>query len=178
MNRTQNYYNFRKNELIEFFELNNQEQPKAKTSNNIILRLLDGCLDNFSLECELTKSGATPNRGSAIECIMNHLITHKANITKANFSESDLITRKLNRKYLKMLDLVASKNIEIKFATGFAYATQVTSNARYILLVTPYGIWLMKPKNIIYTKNMKIKASEQNYALATRLYELENYIGY
>ena len=97
---------------------------------------------------------------------------------KANFEESDLTTKKLARKYLKMLELAQSKNIEIKFATGYAYATQVTSNARFIILVTPYGIWLMKPKNIVYTKNMKIKASEQNYELATRLYELENYIGY
>lgn len=178
MVKINNYFKFNRDELVDIFVNNNETQPKAKTSNNIIIRLLDNCTNEFTLTCELTRGGCVPNRGSVIECILNHLITHKANVVKANFEESDLTTKKLARKYLKMLELAQSKNIEIKFATGYAYATQVTSNARFIILVTPYGIWLMKPKNIVYTKNMKIKASEQNYELATRLVELEQYIGY
>lgn len=178
MVKINNYFQFNRDELINIFVDNNETQPKAKTSNNIIIRLLDNCTCDFTLTCELARGGCVPNRGSVIECILNHLITHKANVVKANFNESDLETKRLARKYLKMLELAQSKNIEIKFATGYAYATKITSGARYIILVTPYGIWLIKPKNIVYDKNDKIRASEQNYELATRLVELEEYIGY
>jgi hypothetical protein len=172
------YYEFTREELVEIYENNTMVQPKAKTSNDCILRLLNGRNTNYSIACELTRSGRVPNRGSVVECVVKHGITKLGYITKSNFGESDLNTSKQNFYQMRAIDLGQSKRWEIKFANGFADATPITSDCYKVVLVTPYGIWKFNPEDIIYNNKNRIQASIQNYELATRMYELEKYLGY
>ena len=176
--KTIGYYEFHRDELIDIFEQNSIMQEKAKTSNDIILRILYNCDKDFKIACELTRSGKVPNRGSVIECIINHAITNNPYIIKSNFGECDLNTRKQGYKKMKNLELGQRITTEIKFATGFADATRITSNPSQVILVTPNGIWKFDPQDIIYNNHNRINAKQQNYTLATRMWALEQYIGY
>ena len=59
---------------------------------------------------------------------------------------------------LQDLGLVKTTNYEIKFSTGFAYASELRKNTQKIILLTPTGFYLNTPKTLIYDKVGHIKS--------------------
>ena len=173
------YKNFEKNELVSILEWNNEVQPKAHTSNNILLAILDNCNENLTIRCELTRSkSGVPNRGSAFECLTKSFFTKETYIVKSEFGVADLITRNMQYYQAQKLDsMPRSINVEIKYANGFANASPLKTNARYVLLGTPYGLYLFNTPDIIFEDHGHIKATAQNYDLAIRMHQLEKLMG-
>ena len=165
-------------ELVALLQQNNQQQPKAKYSNNAILRMLSKMPNTFVVELEPTKNGFALNRGSLVECIINAVITNNYNQTKHQAHQSDLNTLKLNDNALRLVNNVKSSNIEIKFSTSFAPATHKTSKARYTIIVSEKSIIMLESKNIVSTASGKINASNQRAKDCTELKELMDLLGY
>ena len=165
-------------ELVALLQQNNQQQPKAKYSNNAILRMLEKMPSNFVVELEPTRNGFAFNRGSLVECIINAVLTNNYNQTKRQAHESDLNTLKLSDNALRLVNNVKSSNIEIKFCTSFAPATHKTSKARYTIIVSEKSIIMLESKNIVSTASGKINASNQRVKDCTELSELMDLLGY
>lgn len=162
---------FTKKELIIELTKNNETQPKAKYSNNILLKMLNKVSNDFVATLEPTKNGFAFNRGSLCECLVKYVITGET--TKAQATESDLNTLKVVDTY----DLPKSSNIEIKYSTSFAPATHKTSKARYTLIVSQLGIHLIDSKNLIPTSSGKINISNQRVKDLTQMKRLEKRLG-
>ena len=165
-------------ELVALLQQNNQQQPKAKYSNNAILRMLENLPTTFVVELEPTKNGFALNRGSLVECILNAVITNNYDQTKHQAHQSDLNTLKLNAQQLALVNNVKSSNIEIKFSTSFAPATHKTSKARYTIIVSEKSIIMLESKNIVSTASGKINASNQRAKDCTELSDLMDLLGY
>lgn len=162
---------FSKNELVIELLNNNKTQPKAKYSNNILLKMLDKVGDDFVATLEPTKNGFAFNRGSLCECLIKYAV--QGTSEKAQAYESDLDTSKVDNTY----GLPKSSNIEVKYSTSFAPATRKTSKARYTLIVSQLGIHLIESKNLIATDSGKINISNQKMSCLTKMTELEKVVG-
>ena len=169
---------YTKIELVNLLQVNNQQQPKAKYSNNAILRMLEKMPSDFVATLETTRNGFAVNRGSLVECIINAVITNNYNQTKHNANASDLDTTKLTGYALALVNGVKSSNIEIKFSTSFAPATHKSNKARYTIIVSEKSIIMLESKNIVYTASGKINASNQKAKYCTELVELMDLLGY
>ena len=169
---------FSKNQLVDLFNENNQKQPKAKYSNNIILNMLDCLPSDFEADVESTRNGFAINRGSLVECIIKSVIYNDYHAKKSNCRVADLDTRGLNAQQLALVDNVVSSNIEIKFSTSFAPATRKTSKARKTILVCESGVYMIDSKNIIPTKAGKINVNNQKAKDLVELSELMDLLGY
>ena len=165
-------------ELVALLQQNNQQQPKAKYSNNIILKMLENLPTTFVVELEPTRNGFAFNRGSLVECIVNAVITNNFDQVKHQAHQSDLNTTKLNAQQLALVNNVKSSNIEIKFSTSFAPATHKTSKARYTIIVSERNIIMLESKNIVSTASGKINASNQRLKDCTELSDLMDLLGY
>ena len=162
---------FTKNEIIALLKENNAKQPKAKYSNNILLKMLGATDNNFVATLEPTRNGFAFNRGSLCECLVNYAITGKT--TKAQAHESDLDTTKVVDTY----GLPKSSNIEIKYSTSFSPATKKTSKAHYTIIVCEKGAYLIDSKNIIPTSAGKININNQVDKYLTKLTRLNQRLG-
>ena len=162
---------FTKKELVELLKQNNNTQPKAKYSNNILLKMLGATDNNFVATLEPTRNGFAFNRGSLCECLVNYAITGKT--TKAQAHESDLDTTKVSDTY----GLPKSSNIEIKYSTSFSPATKKTSKAHYTIIVCESGAYLIDSKNIIPTSAGKININNQVAKHLTKLTRLNQRLG-
>lgn len=165
-------------ELVALLQQNNQQQPKAKYSNNAILKMLENLPCDFVVELEPTRNGFAFNRGSLVECIINAVLTNNYNQTKRQAHQSDLNTLKLSDNALRLVNNVKSSNIEIKFSTSFAPATHKTSKARYTIIVSERNIVMLESKNIVCTASGKINASNQRLKDCIVLTELMDLLGY
>ena len=167
-NKTKNIMILNKKELQELIAINTTLQPKAKTSNDLLLKLLecDYCDFEFvSVECTKTKGFTMVNRGSLAEILIKIIIksyvkgdTIKGVSQRAKNGFNDLNTYKLDVEMLQDLGLVKTTNYEIKFSTGFAYASELRKNTQKIILLTPTGFYLNTPKTLIYDKVGHIKS--------------------
>ena len=166
---------FSKNELVELLKQNNTTQPKAKYSNNILLSMLEKVDSNFIATLEPTRNGFAFNRGSLCECLIKYVITKET--SKAQASESDLNTSKVNAETLEKYELPKSTNIEVKYSTSFAPATHKTSKARYTIIVSNLGIHLIESKNLIETSSGKININNQRIKDLKELKNLEKRLG-
>lgn len=169
---------FTRNELINLFKDNNQKQPKAKYSNNIIIGMLENLPSEFVAIVEPTRSGFAVNRGSLVECIIKAVVYNDYNAQKSSCKVADLDTTSLNAQQLALVNDVVSSNIEIKFTTSFAPATRKTSKARKTILVGESGIYMIDSKNLISTKSGKINLNNQMAKDLTRLDKLMDLLGY
>lgn len=167
--------NFTKKELIALLKENNDKQPKAKYSNNILLSMLEKTDSNFIATLEPTRNGFAFNRGSLCECLVKYAITKDT--TKSQAFESDLNTTKVSDKVLEYFNLPKSSNIEIKYSTSFAPATKKTSKARMTIIVSQLGIHLIESKNLIATDSGKINISNQRPKDLIELKNLERALG-
>ena len=166
-NKKKNIMTLNKTQLIELITINTTLQPKAKTSNDLLLKLLDceWCDFEFiSVECTKTKGFTMVNRGSLAEILIKIIVksyikgdTLKGVIKKAKNGFSDLNTYKLDKEMLKELGLINTNNYEIKFSTGFAYASELRKNTQKIILLTPKGFYLNTPKTLTYDNVGHIK---------------------
>ena len=167
MEKQKNIMTLNKKQLLELITLNTSVQPKAKTSNDLLLKLLDCEWCDFelvSVECTKTKGFTMVNRGSLAEILIKIIVksyikgdTLKGVIKKAKNGFSDLNTYKLDNEILKELGLVNTSNYEIKFSTGFAYASELRKNTQKIILLTPKGFYLNSPKTLTYDSVGHIK---------------------
>lgn len=169
---------FNKNQLVELFQENNQTQPKAKYSNNVIMQMLDTLSSDFVADIEPTRNGFAVNRGSLVECIIKAVVYGVDAVDKSSCRVADLDTTHLNADRLALVNGVKSSNIEIKFSTSFAPATHKTSKARKTIIVCEYGVYMIDSKNIIPTKSGKININNQNSKDLTELSELMDLLGY
>ena len=166
-NKQKNIMTLNKKQLQELITLNTSVQPKAKTSNDLLLKLLDceWCDFEFiNVECTKTKGLTMVNRGSLAEILIKIIVksyikgdTLKGVIKKAKNGMSDLNTYKLDKEMLKELGLINTSNYEIKFSTGFAYASELRKNTQKIILLTPKGFYLNTPKTLTYDNVGHIK---------------------
>lgn len=162
---------FTKNEIIALLNENNAKQPKAKYSNNILLKMLENIDNNFVATLEPTRNGFAFNRGSLCECIIKYVI--QGTTTKAQAFESDLNTLKVADTY----DLPKSSNIEIKYSTSFSPATRKTSKARYTMIVAESGAYLIESKKLVATGSGKININNQKMKDLTKLERLNKRLG-
>ena len=119
-NKKKNIMTLNKTQLIELITLNTSVQPKAKTSNDLLLKLLDceWCDFEFvSVECTKAKGFTMVNRGSLAEILIKIIVksyikgdTLKGVIKKAKNGMSDLNTYKLDNEMLKELGLMHFMN--------------------------------------------------------------------
>ena len=166
-NKQKNVMTLNKKQLQELITLNTSVQPKAKRSNDLLLKLLDceWCDFEFiSVECTKAKGFTMVNRGSLAEILIKIIVksyikgdTLKGVIKKAKNGFSDLNTYKLDKEMLKELGLINTSNYEIKFSTGFAYASELRKNTQKIILLTPKGFYLNTPKTLTYDNVGHIK---------------------
>ena len=68
-------HTFKKEDMISLLIKNNEIQPKAKYSNNILLAMLEHVSDNFTARLEETRGSFAFNRGSAVECLLRAIVT-------------------------------------------------------------------------------------------------------
>lgn len=162
---------FTKKELVVALTENNTKQPKAKYSNNVLLKMLNKVDNDFVATLEPTRNGFAFNRGSLCECLVKYAITHET--TKSQAHESDLDTTKVSDTY----DLPKSSNIEIKYSTSFSPATKKTSKAHYTIIVCESGAYLIDSKNIIPTSAGKININNQLAKHLTKLNRLNERLG-
>lgn len=166
---------YSKQVLIDLLLINNTTQPKAKYSNNILLTMLSKVDNDFEATLEPTREGFAFNRGSLCECLIKYVINGKT--TKAQATQSDLNTSKVDNKVLEYFNLPKSSNIEIKYSTSFSPATHKTSKARYTIIVSQNGIDLIESKNLIETSAGKININNQRQKDLTKLVNLESRLG-
>lgn len=158
--------------------LNNEQQPKAKYSNNVILKMLEKMPSTLDIDVEPTRKGFAFNRGSLVECLVRAVITNDFTQTRANARESDLNSMDFTTQQLELINGVKSKNIEIKFSTSFAPATKKSNKARYVIIVCESGVYMIESKNIIWTKAGKLNANNQRHKDMVRLDKLMDLLGY
>ena len=166
-NKQKNVMTLNKTQLLELITLNTSVQPKAKTSNDLLIKLLncEWCDFEFiNVECTKAKGFTMVNRGSLAEILIKIIVksyikgdTLKGVIKKAKNGFSDLNTYKLDKEMLKELGLINTSNYEIKFSTGFAYASELRKNTQKIILLTPKGFYLNSPKTLVYDSVGHIK---------------------
>lgn len=183
MEKEKNIMTLNKKQLQELITINTTLQPKAKTSNDILLKLLecDYCDFEFvSVECTKTKSFTMVNRGSLAEILFKIIVksyvkgdTIKGVMQRAKNGFSDLNTYKLDSEMLEDLGLIKTTNYEFKFSTGFAYASELRKNTQKIILLTPTGFYLNTPRTLTYDNAGHIK-SQCN---GTPIKELNDLIG-
>lgn len=183
MEKEKNIMTLNKKQLQELITINTTLQPKAKTSNDILLKLLecDYCDFEFvSVECTKTKSFMMVNRGSLAEILFKIIVksyvkgdTIKGVMQRAKNGFSDLNTYKLDSEMLEDLGLIKTTNYEFKFSTGFAYASELRKNTQKIILLTPTGFYLNTPRTLTYDNAGHIK-SQCN---GTPIKELNDLIG-
>ena len=182
-NKTKNIMTLNKSQLLSLITLNTTLQPKAKTSNDLLIKLLNCEYCDFefvSVECTKTKGFTMVNRGSLAEILIKIIIksyvkgdTIKGVSQRAKNGFNDLNTYKLDFEMLQDLGLVKTTNYEIKFSTGFAYASELRKNTQKIILLTPTGFYLNTPKTLTYDNAGHIK-SQCN---GTPIEELNDLIG-
>lgn len=158
--------------------LNNEQQPKAKYSNNVILQMLECMPSTLDIEVEPTRSGFAFNRGSLVECLIRAVITNDYIQCRANARESDLNSMDFTSEQLALINGIKSKNIEIKFSTSFAPATKKSNKARYTIIACEHGVYMIESKNIVWTKAGKLNINNQNSRDLTPLNELMDLLGY
>lgn len=168
---------YSKSEMVTLLKENNQTQPKAKYSNNVLLSMLEKMPNDFNAVIEDTRNGFSLNRGSVCESIVKAFITETTSVKKSTCFESDLDTSKVKASRLDKYGLPKSTNIEIKFSTSFAPATAKTSKARTCLLVGESGIYLINAKDLIATAKGKININNQRANVCKRLNELSKALG-
>ena len=169
---------YNKIQLINLLLENIQAQPKAKYSNNVLIQMLE-CLPNeFTCNIEPTRNGFAVNRGSLAECIIKAVVYDSYSVDKSSCLSADLNTIGLSYESLELVNGVKSSNIEIKFSTSFAPATNKTSKARKTIIVCEYGIFMIDSKNIIPTKSGKININNQNDNDLTPLDNLMDRLGF
>ena len=134
-----------KKELKTMLELNTLAQAKAKTSNDTLLKLLNCEYCDFEMvqvECTKTKGLVMVNRGSLAEILFKIIVksyvkgdTVKGVCTRAKNGFNDLNTYKLDSEMLSDLGLIKTTNYEIKFSTGFAYASELRKDTNINITV-------------------------------------------
>ena len=182
-NKTKNIMILNKSQLLSLITLNTTLQPKAKTSNDLLIKLLNCEYCDFefvNVECTKTKGFVMVNRGSLAEILFKIIVksyvkgdTIKGVTQRAKNGFSDLNTYKLDEFMLEDLGLVKTTNYEFKFSTGFAYASELRKNTQKIILLTPTGFYLNTPKTLTYDNAGHIK-SQCN---GTPIEELNDLIG-
>lgn len=182
-NKIKNIMTLNKSQLLELIVENTKKQPKAKTSNDLLIKLLNCEYCDFevvSVECTKTKDFVMVNRGSLAEILLKIIVksyikgdTIKGITKKAKNGFSDLNTYKLDNEMLDDLGLIKTTNYEIKFSTGFAYASELRKNTQKIILITNKGIFLNTPKTLIYDNYGHIKPNNNGRPLK----ELNKIIG-
>ena len=183
MEKQKNIMVLNKNELLELITQNTKKQPKAKTSNDLLIKLLNCNYCDFEyvdVECTKTNGFVMVNRGSLAEILIKIIVksyikgdTIKGISKKAKNGFSDLNTYKLDNEMLNDLGLTKTTNYEIKFSTGFAYASELRKNTQKIILLTPKGFFLNTPKTLTYDNVGHIKTQ----CNGTPIKELNNIIG-
>lgn len=183
MEKQKNIMVLNKNELLELITQNTKKQPKAKTSNDLLIKLLNCNYCDFEyvdVECTKTNGFVMVNRGSLAEILIKIIVksyikgdTIKGISKKAKNGFSDLNTYKLDVEMLSDLGLINTTNYEIKFSTGFAYASELRKNTQKIILLTPKGFFLNTPKTLTYDNVGHIKTQ----CNGTPIKELNNIIG-
>lgn len=166
-----------KSQLVALLVENNATQPKAKYSNNALLKMLEKVPSDFVAEIESTRGGFRVNRGSLCECLVKSIICSIDNVNKSQCFSADLDTRKVPSARLETLGLPKSSNIEIKFSTSFAPATAKTSKAHTCLIVSETGAYLVNAKDLVPTASGKINLNNQSAKTCKRLANLSRELG-
>ena len=164
-------HTFKKEEMVALLIKNNQNQPKAKYSNAVLLAMLDHVSDNFTARVEETRGQFAFNRGSAVECLLRAIVTGEMDTAKAQAKEADLFLNK------SVLGLPARAKLEVKFSTSFAPATAKTSKGKYVVIIGQEGAFLVESKNLVTTAKGKINLNDQNSKYCHRLNELSEALG-
>ena len=164
-------HTFKKEDMVSLLIKNNETQPKAKYSNNILLTMLEHVSDNFTARLEETRGSFAFNRGSAVECLLRAIVTGEDDTTKAQAGEADLFLKKA------VLGLPARAKIEVKFSTSFAPATAKSSMGKWVVIIGQEGAFLVESKNLVATAKGKININDQNAKYCHRLNELSEALG-
>lgn len=127
------------NQVRELLVANNQNQPKAKYSNNVILSMLDKVNASTIFEVEPTKKGFKLNRGTLVEEIVKAVLGVAVNKSYSNKADIDLKGVDKNEFGIP----TSAKKVEIKFATTFAPASASNPKTKYVILITNEGAFLM-----------------------------------
>lgn len=125
-------------------EQNNQNQPKAKYSNNVILSMLAQFDENATVCVEPTRKGFELNRGSLVENLVKMVLLGTDCGFKTKQRKSDVGK---NSKNATAYGLDKNLCYEIKFATTFAPATESQPKTKYVILITADGAFLIESKN-------------------------------
>lgn len=125
--------------VMALLENNNQEQPKAKYSNNVILQMLNHIDQNTIFEVEPTKKGFALNRGTLVEEIIKAKLG--VNVNKSYSKKADIDLKGVNNSKYELPS--TAKKVEVKFATTFAPASPSNPKTKYVILVTAEGVYLM-----------------------------------
>ena len=118
---------------------NSNDQPKAKYSNAVILRMLDAVPADFTACVEPTRGAFPLNRGSIVECIIKAVLYGVADTFKTSQGRKDIDLRKVDNRAFG-IDPRAQR-LEVKFATSFAPASEAQPDTAWVLLVTDRGVY-------------------------------------
>lgn len=147
---------------------NNQNQPKAKYSNNVILTMLNQFDENATVCVEPTRKGFELNRGSLVENLVKMILFGTDCGFKTKQRKSDIGK---NSKNATAYGLDKNLCYEIKFATTFAPATESQPKTKYVILITADGAYLIE------SKNHKGRYTNNSIWEGTRLEELSEALG-
>lgn len=134
---------FNKSEIINMLLANNQSQPKAKYSNNVLLEMLKAVSDSTMFSVEPTRSGFPINRGTLCEEIVKAVLGVK--VDKTQKSKADIDLQGVDKARFEIPS--RARKIEVKFATSFAPATASQPTTKYTILVCPFGAYLIDSAN-------------------------------
>lgn len=162
-------------QVKRLLEENTKQQPKAKYSNNVLFNMCNGLDNNDCVECELASGkGLMLNRGSLCECLVKMHLGFKG--VKSAQKTSDLDTTKISAKVRKYLGLPNTNDLEIKFATSFAYGSAVENvKTRNILVCNQKGVYLVGRKGLNMNASKHIKSEQPHGEYLQALSELLGY---
>ena len=155
------------NQVRDLLVKNNQEQPKAKYSNNIILTMLNQLSDNTTFEIEPTRGGFELNRGTLVEEIVKAVLG--AAVNKSYSGKADVELKNVEKAKFEIP--TQAKKIEIKFATTFAPASATQPKTKYVILVVKEGAYLIE------TKDHKGRYTNNSFLDGERLETLSEMLG-
>lgn len=134
-------------EVKSLFARDSETRKANKSANAVVLNACALVNDSDKITVEFGNSGAIPNRGSTIECIVN-LWWHGQKNAKA---KENKVLKSTNQWTCDLTD--NGKRYEIKASTSKGYAHyNPAQDLTNLIFVNQYGIFLTSGRNIILDK--------------------------
>ena len=136
---------YTKSELIAILNADTAAVRKNHIGNDVLLSMLRVVSDNFTATIERGWKRLPINRGSLAECIVKSVFYGVDNTFKTSQGRKDIDLRGVDKARFG-IDTKA-KGLEVKFATSVCAASETEPKTKWVLLITPHGVYNVQAEN-------------------------------